>query len=152
MTAPAPSVDLIIVLSTESVRDIGPWLRTALTGLPPAEADRLHSRLELAVHEVAMNILDHAGLPTTATIRFSADVAEAFVSVTVTDSGKPFDPAGIRPPVPGVPQERGYGLLIVHKLVDDLDYRRVDDHNLWTLRVSRTRPLGRHNSGNERQP
>jgi anti-sigma regulatory factor (Ser/Thr protein kinase) len=152
MTVPAAASDLIIAVSTESVRQIGPWLHTVLAGLPPEEASRLHSRLELAVHEVAMNILDHAGLATTATIRFSADIVEQSVSVTVTDAGTAFVPDGIQRPVSGVPQERGYGLLIVHKLVDDLDYRRVDDHNRWTLRVTRTRPAGRPHTGNEHQP
>ena len=42
-----------------SVRKLGPWLSEALapTG---AEATDLHGKMELAVHEVCMNIVDHA--------------------------------------------------------------------------------------------
>ena len=47
-------------------------------------------------------------------------------------------------PEPGVPHIRGYGLVIVEKLVDELGYVRRDDTNIWSLRFDRAPdPQGR---------
>ncbi|WBM78887.1 ATP-binding protein [Cryobacterium breve] len=140
MTASSTPVDLVIEGTTAMVRKIGPWLHDVLDDLPDHEAGAIAPRLELAVHEVAMNIIDHAGLPVTAEIRFSAEITDSVVEIRVTDPGRPFDPTGVRIPVAGVPQERGYGLMLVRKLVNDLGYHRLDTGNRWTLRVNRTPP------------
>ncbi|TFB92939.1 ATP-binding protein [Cryobacterium sp. MDB1-18-2] len=152
MTASADPTELVIEGTTAMVRKIGPWLHGVLGELPDDEAGAIAARLELAVHEVAMNIIDHAGLPVAAEIRFSAGITDSVVEICVTDPGLPFDPAGVRIPVAGVPQERGYGLMLVRKLVNDLDYRRVDAGNRWTLRVNRTPPADSQKTGNEHQP
>jgi len=145
MTREMPT-DLVIVGNSLSVRKIGPWLSEVLEALPTEERKAMVSGLELAVHEVAMNIIDHAQLPPSAVIRFSADITAVAVEVTVSDPGESFEPEDERVPIAGVPQERGYGLLLVRKLVDHLGYCRVDGGNRWTLRVNRTRPTG-HRTG-----
>jgi hypothetical protein len=59
------------------------------------------------------------------------------VRIRVSDAGRRF--AGAPPePVPGLPQIRGYGLLIVEKLADDVTYERVNARNIWSLRFDRT--------------
>ncbi|HSP53461.1 MAG TPA: ATP-binding protein [Cryobacterium sp.] len=138
---PAERDELAIEGDSLSVRKIGPWLRDRLDdGLPADEASEIASRLELAVHEVAMNMVDHARLPASALLRFRATVTDTVVEISVTDPGEPFDPGTEKAPTAGTPQERGYGLMIVRRLVDHLGYTRLDAGNRWTLRVNRTSP------------
>jgi len=143
--------DLVIDGTTAMVRKIGPWLHDVLVVLPDDEAGAVAARLELAVHEVAVNVIDHAELPPAAEIRFSAEITDSVVEIRVTDPGRPFDPATVRVPIAGVPQERGYGLMLATKLVSDLGYRRLDSGNCWTLRVNRSRPDDAQNTRNEPQ-
>jgi anti-sigma regulatory factor (Ser/Thr protein kinase) len=140
---PAERDELVIEGDSLSVRQIGPWLRDRLADLPADEASELASRLELAVHEVAMNMVDHARLPASALLRFRAAITDTVVEITVTDPGEPFDPDAEKTPTAGTPQERGYGLMIVRKLVDHLGYTRLDAGNRWTLRITRTSPAER---------
>ena len=137
---PAEPDELVIEGDSLAIRRIGPWLRDRLDGLPADEASKIASRLELAVHEVAMNMVDHARLPDFALLRFRAAITDTVVEISVTDPGEPFDPETEKEPTAGTPQERGYGLMIVRKLVDHLEYARLDDGNKWILRVNRTSP------------
>lgn len=118
-----------------SVRAIGPWLRDALAGLDPATADALMSRMELAVHEICMNVVDHAELPAGDTIELSLALGPHDLTVRVRDGGAGFDVAAVPEPAGHELQERGYGLKIARALVDDLTYRRTATGNELTLRI-----------------
>ena len=124
-----------------SVRKLGPWLSESLapTG---GEAKELQGKMELAVHEVCMNIVDHAysGQPAEdrSDLHVECWVHPEAVLVRVSDGGSPFQAPAHRP-TPGVPQIRGYGLPIVEKLADDVRYERGNGINIWSLRFRRTR-------------
>lgn len=124
-----------------AVRDIGPWLRGLMATLPSAESDALLSRLELAVHEVCMNVVDHAGLPAGSSLDLVGTVDDEQVRIEIHDDGSPFDPSGVPEPVPGFAQVRGYGLMIVRQLVDTVDYAREGGHNTWVLQLRRAGPV-----------
>jgi serine/threonine-protein kinase RsbW len=118
-----------------ALRDLGPWLRGLLD---PAGAGELHGRLELALHEVCVNVVQHAYGEAGGTIDVSGRAGPGSVELTVTDCGAAFDAAAVTAPRPGVPQERGYGLGIVEQLVDELTYiREGEGRNRWVLRVGR---------------
>ena len=125
-----------------SVRKLGPWLSETLapTG---AEADELQGKMELAVHEVCMNIVDHAygaqPAEDRSDLHIECWVHQEAVLVRVSDDGSPFHAPAHRPS-PGVPQIRGYGLPIVEKLADEVRYERGNGINIWSLRFRRTRP------------
>ena len=117
----------------ESARAIGPWLEEALTELGSLQLDRV-GELELAIHEVAINIVDHAfngaeGHDYTITLR----AAECGTGVVATfhDSGDPFVSAPT--PSPTEPQVGGYGLFIAEQLASSVNYERLDHANRWTL-------------------
>lgn len=137
MTAPVSAPILTIAADPLAVRASGVWLRELLAGLGSPEAEQLMGRLELALHEICMNIVDHAGLAPGAhlTLRGSAD--DHRVLIEVFDQGRPFDQSQVTQPIPRVPQIRGYGLMIVKQLVDDLGYVRTGDTNSWSLIVRR---------------
>jgi serine/threonine-protein kinase RsbW len=138
-TAPmsTPTSRLAIDANPLAVRDIGPWLAALLAALPTDERDALLSRLELAVHEVCMNVVDHAGLPPGSSLQLVGTVDGHRVRIEIHDDGSPFDASGVPEPVAGVPQVRGYGLMIVRQLVDTVDYSREGGHNTWVLQVHR---------------
>lgn len=141
-TAPAgiPASTLSIDANPLAVRDIGPWLASLLATLPTAETAALLSRLELAVHEICMNVVDHAGLPPGASLDLVGTVDGRRVRIEIHDDGSAFDESGVPEPVPGIPQVRGYGLMIVRQLVDAVDYSREDGHNTWVLELHRAAP------------
>ncbi len=94
--------------------------------------------LELAVHEVAVNIIRHAYADVDSgwiDIRLSCDDRELIV--VLEDQGGPFDPAMAVEPDLAVPREGGYGLYVARQLVDDVNYRRTASNNRWELRVDR---------------
>lgn len=150
MTANADSIaqggaaqvpSLTVAADPIAVRAVGPWLRRQLKLLPADEATSVGARLELAVHEICMNVVDHAGLPPGSSMELSAKVDDRCVEIRLLDRGQPFVPGDVRRPNPGVPQIRGWGLHLAHRLLDSVSYRRDGKTNVWVLRVIR-RPTG----------
>ena len=131
---------LVIAADALSVRQLAGWLTGLLTETGP-EAPVLQTRVELAVHEVCMNIVDHAygaeHVPGPDDLTIDGAIDPHAVRIEVRDRGAGFDLDAMPKPEPGVPQIRGYGLVIVEKLVDELGYVRRDDTNIWSLRFDR---------------
>ena len=129
---------LVIAATPLALRELGSWLDELLSEIPQDEAMGLRSRLELAVHEVCMNVIDHAGLAENATVRIEGHRGPHSVEVTVADNGHPFDASGADAGLPEEPSEGGYGIAIARRLVDELRYERIADTNRLTLVVHRT--------------
>ncbi|MEM7067185.1 MAG: ATP-binding protein, partial [Cyanobacteria bacterium P01_B01_bin.77] len=74
---------------------------------------------------------DHPEIP----VVLRLGVEGSFLSLQVWDEGHGFDMRNYQPPSPGDPQEGGYGWLILHQLMDRVDYQlRVGDgRNCLTL-------------------
>lgn len=118
----------------ESAREIGPWLQTTLQALESRQHARV-GELELAIHEVAINIVDHAFGDNAAgqhyTISLDEDDGPEQIRVELRDQGREF----VAGPAPDLaePQVGGYGLFIAEQLASSLSYERVDATNIWTL-------------------
>jgi len=103
--------------------------------LPDMEAFELRT----VFYEVAMNISGHGGIDSQERIVFSAVTDDEKMVMTFADSGVAFDPTVTRPAVDlraaaRGRQRRGFGLAMVSKLTDRMDYVRVHDAiNLLTL-------------------
>ena len=91
--------------------------------------------IELAVHEICTNIVEHAYKGRTARIQVAMHLHEKLrrLVIELIDSGQPFDWSAVAEPDLDVPQEGNYGLFLVRNLVDELDYRREKDENFWRL-------------------
>lgn len=120
--------DLTLDANYEALREIGPWLSDCIG----ADHDS-HGSIELAIHELATNSVDHAGSPDQR-LRISGrvDKAETVLTVEIRDHGNPFDTASAPTPDPAEPQVGGYGLMIVEQLASELRYERAADENIWT--------------------
>ena len=96
-------------------------------------------QMTLALEEAVVNVMSYAYPP-----GMKGDVTVEAVSndlrlkFTITDSGKPFDPtvqAAVDTTLPA--RERrigGLGIHIVRQLMDSINYERVDNYNVLTLR------------------
>lgn len=101
--------------------------------------ERTLRAVALALHEHVMNILDHGyedARPHSISVRF--EVRNRALQVEVEDDGRPFNPhehppADTRAPLDERPVG-GLGVHMMRTLLDEMDYRRVDDRNRLTLR------------------
>lgn len=117
-----------------SVRELGPWLAEVVPGhCDPDLASGLIPKIELSIHEVCVNIVEHAYADTDGVIEVQVRREGDDLRFDLRDSGRGFDPSLVNVPDPAHPTIRGYGLMIVGQLSSRLHYERVDDSNRWTV-------------------
>jgi serine/threonine-protein kinase RsbW len=115
---------------------IGPSISCLFNNTPsPASANGLAYNIELAVHEVCANIIDHAynGRPGRIKIVFTMVSNPQQLVVELFDNGRSFEYASISMPSPDEPQVRGYGLFLIQALMDEVEYCPKADGNTWRL-------------------
>jgi len=124
----------------EGVRAIGPWLGECLAATASQSLIDQAGAIELALHEVAVNVIEHS-LQTDGTkfvVRCTWSPATATATFTCVDHGPQVD-ADALPSAPESPQVGGYGLMIVEQVADSFEYQRTDGStrdggaNEWTL-------------------
>ena len=108
----------LTVLSSMRER-LANWART--TGLSSAAADDL----VLAAYEALANSAEHAYQRRPGYIRLTTQRTNDHVTITVTDHGRWL--------VPAAPGNRGRGLLLMHKLADDVQLAVDKDHPGTTI-------------------
>lgn len=91
--------------------------------------------LELAIQEIAVNIVKHAYAQREGRIQMTMRLEEQPLRLTILlhDTGKPFDPTLVPPPRLGELQEHGFGLFLVRQLMDVVDYQPSPTGNRWRL-------------------
>lgn len=127
-----PDHHLSLVANLVALRDIGPWL-TDFLGQHPLDSDvalDVHGRSELAVHEIAVNQVEHAQA---SELTLCVWLENERLVFSLTDNGAAFAQDEVTPPDPDVPQVRGYGLHIVEMLAEDFSYERIDQQNRWWI-------------------
>ena len=119
-----------------AIRVVGHWLRGCLQYVG-ADDESLGSRIELALQEICVNIVEHAYGPEfqAMTIRLEYRMNGSTHTFKVVDHGCPFD-QGSRPTVDiNNPTEGGYGLFIAESIFDTMSYERAATSNTWTLTI-----------------
>lgn len=108
-------------------------LLAGINGLPNRET--LAYNVELAVHETCTNIVEHAYAHRHGRIRAVIALSDnpRRLVVDLYDSGRSFDITAVSPPNLDEPQEAGYGLFLVHNLMDAVMYKAEADGNHWQL-------------------
>ena len=89
----------------------------------------------LSVHEICTNIIEHAyenkGGRIEIDIQF--DEQSGVLTVDLFDQGRSFDLANVPQPDLDSAPIRGYGLFLVHELMDDVNYTPNHERNHWRL-------------------
>jgi serine/threonine-protein kinase RsbW len=114
------------------------WLWTQLVGqgLPLEEC----SAFLVGVGEICNNIIKHAyrgeaGQPIAIALKVFPD---RFV-IDIEDEGAPYDPRGYMPPDLDTIPERGMGLFLIRKSVDEVAFTALPKGTRWTLLKYRPR-------------
>ena len=99
---------------------------------------------ELAVSEACENIILHGyGDDSTGEIEVSVQTAPDNITIELWDDAPPFDPVNrptkLDPPIDD-PPIGGLGLVIMHKVMDEMEYNRREGRNQLRMRRSRKPP------------
>ncbi|MBF2050429.1 MAG: ATP-binding protein [Leptolyngbya sp. IPPAS B-1204] len=113
------------------------WLLGSLQVALPDQVDwsRQANRLRLALVEAYSNVVRHAhkdqpNLP----VLIRLELKDRDLYLEIWDHGQGFDLSTYMPPSPDQQQEGGYGWLILHRLMDKVEYRlQVNGRNCLML-------------------
>jgi serine/threonine-protein kinase RsbW len=84
--------------------------------------------LTVAVNEACANIHKHAYHGRTdGRIDLEVEIEHSIMRLSVQDYGTKFDIAGYRPPDLSAPAEHGYGLLLMTKLMDHVQWFQMEE-------------------------
>lgn len=93
--------------------------------------------LTLAVEEAASNVIAHGYKGRGGPLSVRLEVTEDDVTIGLRDQARPFKPGKISPPDTKTPLEDrpvgGMGLLLMHRLMDEVRYETLPDGNLLTM-------------------
>lgn len=101
--------------------------------------DQTNYACQLAVYEACENIIKHGyGSPSLDDkIKMVLRASPGELLVELEDNAPPFNPAEGLDPIaihPNDPPVGGLGLVIIHRVMDDIDYQRKNGKNLLRLR------------------
>jgi serine phosphatase RsbU (regulator of sigma subunit)/anti-sigma regulatory factor (Ser/Thr protein kinase)/transposase len=133
-------------LTVEARPDDLPGVRTfveeALQQSPLSEKARREARL--AVDEACANIIEHAYAGRRGSITVEVAISGGSATITLRDHGRPFDPEAVGSPdlsrYVKTGKKGGFGLFLIHKIMDEVRYARAGDVNTLTL-VKRFAPV-----------
>jgi serine/threonine-protein kinase RsbW len=115
---------------------IGNCIRSLITNESAVpDKDALIYNIELAVHEACANIIEHAyaGLSGRIEVAFTLVQEPRKLVVELGDNGRSFDLSSVSAPDLDQPHTSGYGLFLVHQLMDKVEYLPDPGNNLWRL-------------------
>lgn len=95
-------------------------------------------RLNLAIEEAVVNVIDYAYPPgTPGDVSVEAASGSDFITFVIRDNGVPFDPTAKGEVDTTLSVEErpigGLGIHLVRQIMDDINYKRLDDQNVLTI-------------------
>lgn len=102
-------------------------------GIPERETATYN--ILLSVHEICTNIIEHAYENKGGRIEIDIQLDEqsGILTVDLFDNGRSFELADVPQPDLDSAPIRGYGLFLVHELMDEVSYLPAHEKNQWRL-------------------
>jgi serine/threonine-protein kinase RsbW len=99
------------------------------------EKDSLLHQIRLAIHENCTNIIEHAyhGQSGVIEVLYTLQKKPARFIVDLYDHGQSFDISIVTSPDLSQANNRGYGLFLIHQLMDEVSYDPLHGLNHWRL-------------------
>ncbi len=106
-------------------------------------SDKTVNAFKLACDEASTNVIRHAYRDGSGMITVRAIVRKQTVTVSLLDQGRFFDPKAVKDPdlkrYVAIGKKGGLGIMMIRKLVDDIDYRKTEEGN--ELRLTNKREV-----------
>lgn len=97
--------------------------------------------LQLSADEIFTNISLYAYQESVGAVEITISSTEDSITITFTDSGRPFDPLSLPPPdiTLGIDERKigGLGIYLVRELMDTVTYQRRDEKNILVIEKQR---------------
>lgn len=131
MTSPESTHVLETTTGPDTLAEIQATLDEAWSAYDVPDSVRMH--VDLAAGEIGANIVEHSADGRPVRLRMEVRVSPEAVRTTFTDDGRatPIDLSKLA--MPDEMSDRGRGLAIAYRLLDELSYRRDREGNHWTL-------------------
>ncbi|GAC00541.1 hypothetical protein GONAM_16_00400 [Gordonia namibiensis NBRC 108229] len=136
MTEQTGTRELEEITSDDTLEHVHALLADLLRTCPVGDMDAM--QFELALAEIGANIIEHARDGSTVHLRLEVEVTPDRIEARYRDDGHPARVDLDTVSLPEDVAERGRGLAIAVRVLDELSYRRSDGHNLWRLVRNRT--------------
>lgn len=136
MLSPVDVITLTLPAELSNLYELGEKIRNFVARVPNlAEPEVTLYNIELAVQEIAVNIVNHSYARSGGQIHVSARLGGIPLQLTIElkDAGISFNPDDIPEPRLGELQEHGFGLFLVRQLMDRVEYDSAQGRNCWTL-------------------
>ena len=128
--------EITVDATIENVAKVTEFVAKKAEKLPFSVKDRY--QLEVAVDEIVSNVARYAYGDKTGTVTLKTESDEKSLTITVTDCGTPYNPLEKEDPdITLSADERGvggYGIFIVKKIMDELNYEYKDGKNILTMK------------------
>ncbi|MBQ7581876.1 MAG: ATP-binding protein [Lachnospiraceae bacterium] len=119
----------------EALRDVNLFVESNLEEAGCTMKNQM--KIMVALEELFVNVAHYAYEGGTGDVKLSLDFQDDRMILTLTDSGKPFDPLAKEDPDISLSAEErrigGLGIFMVKKTMDDVQYEHRDGCNIVTI-------------------
>lgn len=129
---------LVVDADLLAIREFGDFLHRVVGASVDGDAADLVGGMELAVQELAVNIVEHAYGDAHGLVSIAWSVEDGLGVIEIRDQGPPFDWGDAKRADLEVPQVNGYGLIIIETITESFTHERVGDDNVWVMRFDLT--------------
>jgi serine/threonine-protein kinase RsbW len=133
---PESSQTLVLRSPRDNVDLVHSFLQTLWATRPDiGDLDRM--AFETALIELASNVVEHANSGEGVTCIITVAVDNQYLKGNLSDTAEAGEIQIAGMTMPSTEAESGRGIALVQMLVDELQYERVGDRNIWSFRRDR---------------